>query len=61
MPTRGVTRAVSLVDTARRHELLYARAQSIQFSLVSSELEHEGQLTIESLQADNMLRSEERV
>ena len=36
---------VSLVDTAKRHELAYARLDAVQLSAMSSELEHEAQLT----------------
>ena len=53
----GAIRALSLsvVDTSLRHELLHARAEAIHFSAMTSELEHEAQLTAERLQVDNML------
>lgn len=43
---------ISLVDTAKRHELLYCRAQALHFSLMQTELEYEAQLQLERLQLD---------
>ena len=43
---------VSLVDTAKRYELLYCRAQALHFSLMQTELEYEAQLQLDRLQLD---------
>ena len=47
--------SLSLVDTARRHELLHLRADGLSLSFMSSALEHDAQLTIERIQLDNQL------
>ncbi|KOO21958.1 hypothetical protein Ctob_000724, partial [Chrysochromulina tobinii] len=46
---------LSLVDHARRHELLHLRADGLSLSMMSSALEHEAQMTINCIQADAML------
>ena len=47
--------SLSLVDTVRTAELAYLRADDVSLSAMSSELEHEAQITIGRIQIDQML------
>ena len=47
--------SLSLVDTARRHELLHLRADALALSAIRSALEEEVHITVERVQVDNQL------